>query len=468
MTQPAPGRTPDPAACLAELAATLPPAALLGPGEDLARYETGARYGDGRAAFVLRPGSTDEVSRALRTCARHGVGLIPQGANTGLVGASTPDAGGGQAVLSLDRMARRIEVNRGNRSVAADAGVRLSALNAALAAEGLWFPIDLGADPALGGMVATNTGGTRCLRYGDVRRNLLGLEAVLWDGTVLDLGRSLRKNNTGLDLRQLFVGTAGRFGIVTGVVLEAQPLPAATTAALVVPADAARTLDILIALEDAFGPQLTAFEGLSAEAVTMALGEARGLRAPFPGAAPPPYMLLVEVSSWARTETGGAELRDRLDRAMETLFEDGLVVDAVLHDEGAFWAIRHHVSDSLNAYGRVIAMDLALPRDRFVAFREEARATVRAMAPEVIVADFGHVGDGATHFNMVWPTALAYDAGAAEALRLAVCDLAVAAGGSFSAEHGIGPFNRHLRDRYLPEAVLGLEERLVSAAAGRS
>jgi FAD/FMN-containing dehydrogenase len=161
---------PDVPGCIAVLTGALGTAALLTEAPDLMRYECGARYGSGQAAFVVRPASTTEVVQAVRICARHGVALVPQGANTGLVGASTPDASGGQAVLSLERMAKEIAINLPNRSVTAAAGVRLSVLNRQLAEHGLWFPIDLSADPALGGMVATNTGGTRCLRYGDVRR----------------------------------------------------------------------------------------------------------------------------------------------------------------------------------------------------------------------------------------------------------------------------------------------------------
>ena len=194
-------------------------ARLLGPGgvltspEDRARFEKGWRYGAGTAHCIVRPSSTAEVAAVLRLCGEQRVRVVPQGANTGLVAASTPDASGAMVVLSLERLNRRIEVDVHGRTVVVDGGVLLSQLNERLAKDGFWFPVDLGADPQIGGMVATNTGGTRLLRYGDVRHNLLGLEVVLGDGRVLTQLNRLRKNNTGLDQKHLFIGTTGVFGV---------------------------------------------------------------------------------------------------------------------------------------------------------------------------------------------------------------------------------------------------------------
>jgi FAD/FMN-containing dehydrogenase len=198
-------------------------AAVVTEPHELARYEQGWRYGQGRALAVVRPGSTEEVSRVLAFAQAHAIRVQPQGANTGLVGASTPDGSGTMLVLSLERLSRTLEVDPVDRSVTAGAGVLLSQLDAALGEHGLMFAIDLGADPTVGGMVATNAAGTRVLRYGDMRQNVLGLEVVLADGTVLDLLTALRKNNTGLDVRQLFVGTSGVFGVVTRAVLRSGP-----------------------------------------------------------------------------------------------------------------------------------------------------------------------------------------------------------------------------------------------------
>ena len=190
---------------------------------ELARYEQGWRYGAGKALAAVRPSTTEEVSRVLAFATERGIRVIAQGANTGLVGASTPDATGEMLVLGFERLSRELTIDPVDRTVTAGAGVLLSQLDAALAEKGLLFPIDLGADPSVGGMIATNAAGTRVLRYGDMRQNVLGLEAVLADGTVLDLMRPLRKNNTGFDARQLFIGTSGVFGVVTRAVLKVAP-----------------------------------------------------------------------------------------------------------------------------------------------------------------------------------------------------------------------------------------------------
>lgn len=212
--------------------------------EDMEAYEAGARYDRGRAAAVLRPVTTEEVSAAVGYCVRSGIALIPQSGNTGLVSGSTPDESGSEVVVSLDRLTRQFALDLDNRSVRVDAGFRLSELNRRLEEHGLFFPIDLGADPRIGGMIATNTGGSRFLKYGDVRRNTLGLKVVLADeaGTVLDLGSDLRKNNTGVDWKQIFIGTSGAFGIVTECVLNLERLPKQTATAFLVPASGAHVL----------------------------------------------------------------------------------------------------------------------------------------------------------------------------------------------------------------------------------
>lgn len=469
MTSAPPGSgTANVAGCIASLAARLGGNAIYTADGDRAGYERGARYGIGRAAFVARPASTKEVSLVVETCARHGVGIVPQGANTGLVGASTPDASGSQCVLSLERLTRTLELNALNRSVRVSAGTRLSALNEALSPAGLWFPIDLGADPSIGGMIATNTGGTRFIRYGDVRKNVLGLEVVTRDGSILDLMDCVRKNNTGLDAKQLFIGTGGRFGIVTHAVLEVHTLPRETATALLVPSSDGAILDMLAAMEALLGPQLTSFEGMSGTALACAFDHVPKLRNPFAVDGLPDYALLVEISDWGSGGWRDRALQDQLEEGLADLLERGLIANAFVHDAENFWSIRHHISDSLKSRGRVIALDVSVPRDRFVRFRAEARAAVRALAGHVAVADFGHVGDGGTHFNMIWPDAVPYQAEVAEALRVAVYDIVRDHAGSFSAEHGVGPFNDHFHRKYVSKPKRDLEATIgavIAAAA---
>jgi len=236
-------------ASVAALRALLGEDAVVTEAHELARYEQGWRYGQGKALAAARPSRTEDVSRLLAFASDRGIRVVPQGANTGLVGASTPDMSGDMLVLSLECMSRTLEIDAVDRTVVASGGVLLSQLEAALAEKGLMFAIDLGADPTVGGMIATNAAGTRVLRYGDMRQNVLGLEVVLADGTVLDLMAPLRKNNTGLDAKQLFVGTSGVFGVVTKAVLRAVPRPAQRSVAFVGAADGATVLRLLTHLE---------------------------------------------------------------------------------------------------------------------------------------------------------------------------------------------------------------------------
>lgn len=458
--------TADVAGCMAALAARLGTSGVLAASDDLARYEIGARYGAGRAAFVARPASTEEVAFVVQTCGRHGVDVIPQGANTSLVGAATPDASGGQCVLSLERHSKTFDLNVHNRSVRVAAGTRLSSLNEKLAPHRLWFPIDLGADPTIGGMVATNTGGTRFIRYGDVRRNVLGLELVLPDGSILDLMDSVRKNNTGLDAKHLFVGTGGKLGIVTHAILEVHPVPFETASAVLIPSSDDAVIQTLSALEDAFGMQLTSFEGMSQMALHCAFAHARNLRNPFEDGLPD-YALLVEISHWGRFGLEGQSLQETLEAALADILGRDLITNAYVHDPANLWSIRHHISDSLKAQGRVIALDVSVPRDRLVGFRNEAQHAVRMLADHIIVADFGHVGDGGLHFNMIWPTAVPFREDKAEALREAVYSIVAAHGGSFSAEHGVGPFNERYYRMYVSQRKRELETRIQSLLNAR-
>ncbi|MCB1028876.1 MAG: FAD-binding oxidoreductase, partial [Microthrixaceae bacterium] len=223
----------------------------------------------GRTPVVLRPADTAAVAEIVRSAARHGVRLVPQGANTGLVEGSVPDRYNRMAVLSTDRLDKRLEIDPADRTAVVGAGVRLSALNEALAHHGLSLPIDLGADPSIGGMVSTNTGGARMIHHGDLRRHLLGLEVVLANppGAVLDELRPLRKDNSSPKVGDWFVGAAGRFGVVTAVALEVSPLDRDRATAFLVPADDSAAVAITVALEDSLGSRVRAIEAIGAEAL---------------------------------------------------------------------------------------------------------------------------------------------------------------------------------------------------------
>jgi len=447
----------------------LGPKGVLVDAADMAAYETGARYDAGKAALVLRPASTQEVSAAVAYCVREGISLVPQSGNTGLVSGSTPDGSGTQVVLSLDRVAERFELDVDNRSLRAGAGFLMSEVNRRLEAHGLFFPIDLGADPRLGGMVATNTGGSRFLKYGDVRRNTLGLTVVLADeaGTVLELDQDLRKNNTGIDWKQVFIGTSGAFGIVTECVLNLERLPAQTATAYLVPAGGAQVMPLLRAMEERLGAYLSAFEGMSGNAVAAALAHVPSLRNPFQGGAVPDYVILAEISrSWQPRE-GEQSLDTVLEMVLAEIFEgdDAPLADAFVGPPQEMWSLRHALSEGVKHRGRLIAFDLAFRRGDIMAFCDHMKVEMPKMFPDVEICDFGHIGDGGVHFNLVIP---AQDARAADPdfehrLRDWVFAVAVEKfGGSFSAEHAIGRKNQAYYDRYTPAPIRTLAAGLKS------
>jgi FAD/FMN-containing dehydrogenase len=423
---------------------------------ELARYEQGWRYGRGAALAAVRPATTEEVARVLVFAAAQGLRVVPQGANTGLVGASTPDETGSMLVLSLERLSRPLEIDPIDRTVTAGAGVLLSQLDAALAEQGLLFPIDLGADPTVGGMVATNAAGTRVLRYGDVRQNLLGLEVVLADGTVLDLMKALRKNNTGLDAKQLFVGTSGVFGVVTRAVLRVVPRPAQRATALVGAADGATALRLLSELERRVGDVLTAFEVIGAAALGPVFRYQPRLRSPF-GAALPPYTVLVELSTTLPADRLGLDelLESTLGALLEGEGGEG-ITDIFPGKPAELWDIRHHVSESHRHEGEVLGLDISVPRSSMAAFVDAARELVAAEYPFMRLCDFGHWGDGGVHLNLVWKKEEAPrpTPELKAELQPRIYELAVVRfRGSFSAEHGVGPHNQAFYDRYTPELV---------------
>lgn len=431
--------------------------------EDLGRYEEGWRYGHGRARLVVRPGSTAEVSAVMAYAHTQGLRVIPQGANTGLVGASNPDASGDMVVLSLERLNKTVDIDPVDRTVRVDGGVLLSQLNAALEPHGLFFPIDLGADPQVGGMVATNTGGTRLLKYGDVRHNLLGVEVVLADGSVLDAMNALRKNNTGLDPKHLFVGTTGVLGIVTRAVLQVAPRPRQRATAFVGAASGEAMLDLLRHLESDLGELLSAFEVIGRNALELTLKHAANVRNPFAGDLPA-CAAIVELSSTLDRER--LDLDGLLEGSLGAFFEteagEGLT-DVFVGKAEDFWSIRHQVSESLRAEGTVLAFDLSVPRSRMAAFTQAVSDRLAASHPMVRVCDFGHWGDGGTHLNLVWKET---EAGrpAAELradLQPLVYGLCVQDWqGSYSAEHGVGPHNQRFYDAFTPEPVKGLARAL--------
>ncbi|MBY0574117.1 MAG: FAD-binding oxidoreductase [Undibacterium sp.] len=446
---------------LGELGLLLEPA-------DCARYVSGARYGNGQTLAVLRPDSHQQVVAIVKLCSEHQQALVLQGANTGLVAASTPDASGHYLVLSLERLKKHIVIDVINRSVEVDAGVTLQELNAALEPHGLFFPIDLGANPSIGGMIAANTGGARLIKYGDVRKNLLGLSAVLMHpaGEELMLQAALFKNNTGPDLKQLFIGSSGAHGIITRAVLQVHRIPQQIATALVVPCDQAAVLALLQILEQKCGDFLTAFEGISGAALQSVLKHIPNISNPFAPDAVPDYCVLVELSSSAELisdgSNSGINLEAILDRCLENCFGE-VIENAVIGRGKDLWRIRHSISEALRHEGKMIAFDISMPRSSLLAFRAQALQSMAQKYPWVKVMDFGHWADGGMHFNMVWPSNLAqvYSDEVVQEIRTLIYDMVVREfHGSFSAEHGIGPYNIAYYQRYTSQAARQLSGKI--------
>ncbi len=471
---------------LDELAARLGDAAVLRPGRDvLDGYERPARGSGGHAAAVLRPATTEEVRTVVRWAVDHEIGLLQQGANTGLVGASVPPAAAGGmdrplVVLSTERLVEPIELHVDDRVAIVPAGVRLSALDELLAPHDLALPIDLAADPSLGGMVATNTGGARMLHDGDVRRRVLGLEVVLADvdpgadaderPTVLDDLTRLRKDNTGPRLSSVVVGSAGAFGVVTRVAVELSRRPREQACALLAPAGAAGAIAALRVVEGSLGTLLSAYEVMSSTSIAMAVDTVPGIRAPWHPGRPladgtvPEVTVLVEAA-------GPSHVEDALAAAVADVTASGAVLDAVLVPFDDAWGLRHSISEGLARTGTVVGFDVSVPRSELVSFRTDVIDRVAEALPRAVVADFGHWADGGTHCNLVFPDGPPSPE-ERELARSIVFSTAVHDhDGSYSAEHGIGPHNadwwtavtppgdralvRILRDACDPHRVLG-------------
>ncbi|WP_426231301.1 FAD-binding oxidoreductase [Pararhizobium sp. DWP3-4] len=452
---------------VAALTALLGDKGIVTEGSDVATYQTGARYDQGRAAIVLRPQTTEEVSAAVSYCVKNGIVVIPQSGNTGLVSGSTPDTTGSQAVLSLDRMTKRFDLDLDNRSLRADAGFRLSDVNQKLEKHGLFFPIDLGADPRLGGMLATNTGGSRFLKYGDVRRNTLGIKVVLADeeGTILDLTSELRKNNTGIDWKQIFIGTSGAFGIITECVVNLEPLPKQVATAYLVPTTGAHVMPLLRAMEDKLGAYLSAFEGISKNSIAAALDHVPSLKNPFQGGNVPDYVILAEISRTWEPREGEQSLDAVLETVLADIWEteEAPLADAFVGPAHEMWSLRHALSEGVKHSGKLIAFDLSFRRGDIMAFCDRMKADMPQAFPEVTICDFGHIGDGGVHFNLVVPkdSASASDANFERRLRDWVFAIAVQDfNGSFSAEHAIGRKNQAYYDLYTQQKIKDMAQGL--------
>jgi D-lactate dehydrogenase (cytochrome) len=405
----------------------------------------------GATPLLLLPDSTERVAAIVRVCAETRTPLVPQGGNTGLVGGATPSPTGNAVLVNLARMNRVRALERDAATITVEAGCVLAAVQKAAEDAGFLFPLSLGAEGScqIGGNLATNAGGLQVLRYGTARALTLGLEAVLPDGRVWDGLRGLMKDNTGYDLKQLFIGSEGTLGIITAAVLRLFPLPAQRVTALVAVDSVAKALAVLREMRAASSDRLNACELISARALDFVVRHTRGARAPF--ADLHPWVLLVECEGAAGDALGPA-----VAGALTRLIEGGGAADATIAESAAqaqaMWRLRESIPQAQTAEGGSIKHDISIPPARAEAFMRRAEAAVAEALPGVRVCAFGHLGDGNIHYNLSQPIGANPEKFLGEWDRLAriVHDLAVEHGGSISAEHGIGQQKRDDLVRYKP------------------
>jgi FAD/FMN-containing dehydrogenase len=413
------------------------------------------------ALCAVRPSSTLQVAAIVRLCVEHGVPVLPQGGNTSLCGGATPfEEGKRPVIIALTRMRRIRSIDPVNNTMEVDAGCVLATIQEAAAAAGRLYPVSLGAEGScqIGGNIATNAGGTGVLRYGNTRDNVLGLEVVLPDGSIWDGLYALRKNNTGYDLKHLFIGSEGTLGIVTGAVLKLHPLPTAEAVAWLAVDDPQRALDVLGLFQASSSSRLSAFELMNANQIRLVLEQMPGRRCPV--ARIDAWHILVELSDTGSVQDLAAAMQVVLERALE----QGLIGDAVVASSGAqrqaMWLVRHSVSEANKKAGVGLTSDTAVPVSAVPAFIARATASVRAIVPEVPVVVVGHMGDGNIHFIPFfsfdeWNAVPDRDR-VADQIRRAIDDAAAALRGTFSAEHGIGRTLTGEMSRYKPSVELAL------------
>jgi len=442
---------------ITELARTVGPANVLRAPEDLSGYELDWRKRwHGRALAVVRPGSTAEVAAVVKACAAAGVSLVPQGGNTGLVGGGVPDDQARQVVLSLRRMTAVRQIDADNLTMTVEAGCVLQAVQTAAEAQGLLFPLSLAAEGSctIGGNLATNAGGTQVLRFGNARDLCLGLEVVTPAGEIWDGLSGLRKDNTGYDLRGLFIGSEGTLGVITAATLKLFPLPATTVTALASCPSLEAAVELLGLARSRLDASLTGFEVMNRFSLDLVARHFPTLPRPLPGA---DWTVLMEHSG-SQDEAGA---RTSLEELLGSALERGCVEDAVVAESiaqsRALWHVRESIPLAQAEEGLNIKHDISVPVSAIPRFVQLTDAALQAHMPGIRLVNFGHLGDGNLHYNVQAPSGT----DAAEFLRTQeprvneiVYDNVQAFGGSISAEHGVGTLKlEELRHRKSPVAL---------------
>lgn len=433
---------------------------------DMAPYLTDwrGRY-TGRARAVVLPADTAQVAAVVRACAAAGCAMVPQGGNTGLCGGATPLADGASVVLNLSRLRRIRHVDAANNALCAEAGVPLALVQQAALDADRFFPLSLASEGSceVGGVISTNAGGVQVLRYGNTRELVLGLEVVLPDGQVWDGLRALRKDNTGYDLKQLFIGAEGTLGIVTAATLKLFARPRAVVTAWLAVASPAAAVQLLGRLRAAVGDRVTAFELISRVSLDLVFQHIPGTRDPL--GQPSPWYVLLELSD----TVAGDALAGLLETELAATIAEGRVTDGAIASSDsqaqALWQLRENISEAQKRDGVSIKHDISVPVSAIPDFLEAAGAALAAAYPGLRIVCFGHLGDGNLHYNLSRPLNGENDAFIArtEEVNRIVYDAVKARGGSISAEHGIGQLKRELLPDYKSAVEIDLMRRIKQA-----
>ncbi len=432
-------------AFLEQLRASVGAAHVLTEGDLVAWEQDWRKRERGKALAVVRPGSTEEVAQVVQACAQHQVSLVPQGGNTGMVVGSTPDASGTQIVLSLQRMQRIRRLDPANLTVTVEAGCVLQSLQQACADAGYLFPLSLASQGSctIGGNLATNAGGTQVLRYGTARELCLGLEVVNAEGAVWQGLSGLRKDNTGYDLRHLFIGSEGTLGVITAATMKLYPLPVATLTAFAAVPSLAAAVRLLGLAQQQLGSGLTGFEVMGQFALGLVRKHFAQLPVPFDGSSA--YCVVLENADHESED----HARQLFERLLEHALQDGCAVDAVvaasLAQARQLWQVRESIPLAQAQEGLNIKHDISLPVSSIPAFVEETAAAIEQACAGARLVNYGHLGDGNLHFNVQAPAGADAEAFLRDQegpINALVYDAVARYQGSISAEHGIGSLKR--------------------------
>ncbi len=419
----------------------------------------------GHALAVIAPADTEAVSRVLAFCNEHRIGVVPQGGNTSYCGGATPDASSSQVLLSLARLNRVRALDAANHTMTAEAGCVLAHLQAAAAEADRYLPLSLGSEGScmLGGNLSTNAGGLNVIHYGMARELVLGLEVVLADGRVMNTLTGLRKDNTGYDIKSLFLGAEGTLGVITAACIKLYPALKSRATAFVAVRDPDAAVSLLGALRASSGDCVTSFELIPRIGVELTTRHIPGVVDPL--SAPSPWYVLCELSSSRAAEPFDALLQDALEQALK----QGWVADAAVaqneREREAFWRLRESIPEAQRRDGYSLKHDISVPVSQVPRFIDVAGGWVARFIPQGILISYGHLGDGNLHFNVNQRagTQIAQLQAVEQKVKRAIHDFVKEFGGSFSAEHGIGQLKVFELERYANPVELDLMKRVKHA-----